>query len=1233
MNKSIVYSYIEDNCNTSSLRRGKHLFYQKKVLEIVVSSKLITAKVMGTQLYSVTIRIDNDNIIFTECSCLYNHGGICKHTIAALLHYSVSLKEYKNPYLKLHNTSDWFLIAKNNSFSLKEIIDRFNIDTYWFNSEYDFKADVNYLQVIIKDWDINKVEFKIENKQLFTKCDCDESEKLLCDHQIRAIVSIFNINSVIFNEIRADIVKKRAKKLLLEYGLQEKEEYLKLLKPTFENGKLLILPTGKLKGVINKDSKKEKNFVSVYKNQFYGLKPFYGPVPKKQKKHDYHLGYILGKNFVSEKLSIPQFNIVVGKVSKNGEKLINPIREIDDYNVERLPLTKVDNDIISLINQLKPDDIDSFIERNDLRNMFDDTIKPELCSFLFPILSKLFEQIINKPFIYYKDSFKDRNLLKLSLSKPQISYKLIEKENFFELKLVVKIAGKNYSFQKLEKVYYSSMLIIAENTAYLINSVQDDLIISNALKYGDSIKTTKDNFKQFFDEYIKPISVKYPIELKLLSIDMETTKTTKKIKQVYIFEVDNFVLFSPIVLYDDYYKANVFETGHVLNLRGQKLISITRDNEFEQNFLAFFRTLHESFENQKMNDYFFLSYDDFLKKHWFFKAFDKLNNENIEIFGFDKLTKLKYNPNKVKVAVQIKSEIDWFDLEINVSFGNINVSIKDVRKTIINKEDYIKLSDGSLGVLPEEWIEKFKTYFRQGELKKEKIKISKLKFNFIDELFKEIDNSEIINEIEEKKRKLKKFTHIKKTKVPEALQGTLRDYQKAGFNWLNFLEEFKWGGILADDMGLGKTIQVISFLLKIHLKKRNASLVVVPTTLLFNWQNEFKKFAPSLNIYFHYGTERKKEKIDVKKNDVIITSYGIMMRDIKLIKKYKFTCAVLDESQAIKNPESMRFKAAMLLKAQNKIAMTGTPIENNTFDLYAQMEFLNPGFLGTKSVFKEQYSDPIDKDRNVKVAKELQKVVSPFIIRRTKEQVASELPDKTENYMFCEMSEGQQKVYEAFRNKYRNMLLGKIDEDGVAKSKIYVIEGLMKLRQICDSPAILSDNGDYGTESVKIVELLRHIKEKTGKHKILVFSQFVKMLSQIKYKLDDEKISYEYLDGQSSQKNRQKSVRNFQENDDVRVFLISLKAGGTGINLTSADYVYLVDPWWNPAVESQAIDRTHRIGQKKKVIAYRMICRNTIEEKIMKYQERKLKVASDIISAEENFVKQLDKDDIDDLFS
>jgi non-specific serine/threonine protein kinase len=465
------------------------------------------------------------------------------------------------------------------------------------------------------------------------------------------------------------------------------------------------------------------------------------------------------------------------------------------------------------------------------------------------------------------------------------------------------------------------------------------------------------------------------------------------------------------------------------------------------------------------------------------------------------------------------------------------------------------------------------------------------------------------------------------------LQAILRPYQESGFQWLNYLREVQWGGILADDMGLGKTIQALSFLH--HLKSENGTLkalVVCPTTLMFNWQNEIRKFTPNLSFYMHHGGGRTRGSLSDNGIDVIITTYGTLRSDIKQFVEVAFDYVILDESQAIKNPSSKVTKAACLLQATNKLCLSGTPLQNNTFDIYAQMNFLNPGMLGTVEYFKHNFSMPIDKFDEKEQKEHLRKFVFPFILRRTKEQVAKDLPEKQEMVLYCEMGASQRKIYEAYRNDYRDKLIGMVEEKGIQKSQLSILQGLMKLRQICDSPAIIKDE-NYPNDSVKLNELTREIAENIGDHKALVFSQFLGMLALIKEQLTKLGIDYEYFDGGSTIQEREKAIERFQNDSNCRVFLISLKAGGVGLNLTAADYVYIVDPWWNPAVEQQAIDRTHRIGQTKNIFAYRMICNDTVEDKILKLQDRKRSLAKELISDEEGFVKSLTKDDIAYLFS
>ena len=544
------------------------------------------------------------------------------------------------------------------------------------------------------------------------------------------------------------------------------------------------------------------------------------------------------------------------------------------------------------------------------------------------------------------------------------------------------------------------------------------------------------------------------------------------------------------------------------------------------------------------------------------------------------------------------------------------------------------MQDGSLGILPEEWLKKYALLFRVGDGKAGNMKLSKYHFSVIEELYLQRDEEELFFQLEEKYERLRENHSIKPIPAPAHLKEILRPYQESGFQWLNYLREVRWGGILADDMGLGKTLQALSFLHQ--LKQENGTLkamVVCPTTLLFNWQNEITKFTPGLTFYIHHGGTRNRDSLLNDKIDVIITTYGTLRSDIRQLVEIPFDYVILDESQAIKNPSSKVTRAAGLLKATNRLCLSGTPLQNNTFDIYAQMNFLNPGMLGSIEFFKQEFSVPIDKFGEKEQKDHLRKLLYPFILRRTKEQVARDLPEKQEMVLFCEMGDEQRKIYDAYRNDYRDKILGVVEEQGIQKSQLTILQGLMKLRQICDSPAIVKEEERFPNVSVKLEEIGREITENISNHKALIFSQFLGMLALIKEKMKELGVSYEYFDGSSSVQERERAIRRFQEDDECRVFLISLKAGGVGLNLTAADYVYIVDPWWNPAVEQQAIDRTHRIGQTKNIFAYRMICTDTVEDKILKLQERKRNLARDLITDDEGFVKSLTREDVEYLFS
>jgi non-specific serine/threonine protein kinase len=704
-------------------------------------------------------------------------------------------------------------------------------------------------------------------------------------------------------------------------------------------------------------------------------------------------------------------------------------------------------------------------------------------------------------------------------------------------------------------------------------------------------------------------------------------------KRVMLQEKGDYLVFQPLFNYKGY-EIKPGDKDEIVVPDGDKILMVRRNKASEEHFLQQLENLHSNFIKPEGSFNMVLKGVDVLKNNWFFLFVDAMRDMKVPVYGFEALKHFRFNTAKPRTQIHISSNTDWFDAKVDIHFGEQKVTIAEVKRALANKQQFVQLDDGTLGILPEEWIKKYSLLFRIGEGKSNQLRLSKYHTSVIDELHAAKNEEELFFQLEEKYDNLRGFESIQEIDPPAHLEHTLRPYQKFGFQWLHYLSEVNWGGILADDMGLGKTVQALSFLH--HYQDTNGdmmALVVCPTTLMFNWENEIKKFTPRLDYLIHHGGDRTRDKKVLQKHHVIITTYGTLRSDIKLFSDLQLDYVVLDESQAIKNPASKVTKAAGLLKSKHRLCMSGTPLQNNTFDVYAQMNFLNPGMLGSIEFFRQEFSIPIDKFGEQDRKEHLRKLLFPFILRRTKEQVAKDLPEKVETILYCEMEDEQRAIYDAYRNDYRDKILGVIESQGIQKSQLTILQGLMKLRQICDSPAIMNEPEPFPNVSIKLEELTREITENISNHKALVFSQFLGMLGLIKQKLTELGVPFEYFDGSTSAIDRQKAIDNFQQNDSCRVFLISLKAGGVGLNLTAADYVYIVDPWWNPAVEQQAIDRTHRIGQTKNIFAYRMICKDTIEDKIVQLQEKKRSLARDLISDDEGFVKNLTREDVEYLFS
>ncbi len=578
---------------------------------------------------------------------------------------------------------------------------------------------------------------------------------------------------------------------------------------------------------------------------------------------------------------------------------------------------------------------------------------------------------------------------------------------------------------------------------------------------------------------------------------------------------------------------------------------------------------------------------------------------------------------KVKVA----TNINWFDVEATANFDGLEANLPELIAAMQNKSRYVKLGDGSIGLLPEEWIQRYAPLANFGKEVDGAYRLKMPQAPLLDALLDEKKDVQTDEGFQKVRGRLRGFQGLQPAPQPAGFIGTMRPYQCEGLAWLLFLESIGLGGCLADDMGVGKTIQMLA-LLELHRERRAAGealppdLVIVPKSLLFNWEAEARRFTPKLKVLNYTGTARSNEEI--ARHDVALTTYGTLRRDVVDLKDFEFNTIVLDEAQAIKNSTSDSAKATRILNARSRVVMTGTPVENHLGELWSLFEFLNPGLLGASTFFKAGTTmEPESRDW-------LRKSLRPLILRRTKQQVASDLPARSENVLYCELDTDQRKLYNTILLKVKNDLNKRIQQEGLAKSKLHVLEALLRLRQIACHPQLVQETAK--PVSAKFDVLLDQLVEIAEEgHKALVFSQFTSLLALLKPRLEELNLKYEYLDGSTT--DRQKRVEHFQADESCPIFLLSLKAGGTGLNLTAADYVYLLDPWWNPAVEAQAIDRTHRIGQTRPVFAYRLVAKNTIEERILELQQSKRDLADAILSEDNATLATLRKEDLDYLLS
>ncbi|MCB1192255.1 MAG: DEAD/DEAH box helicase family protein [Leptospiraceae bacterium] len=1100
-------------------------------------------------------------------------------------------------------------------------------------------AESSKVNAIVKNKSeqFNVTLHKINRHQFQTGCDCKDDANLLCFHKAVLFTYLQNkYNRGYFTTIGS--LEEEKSQLLSEYGftLEDKwEDKFKIDLDYFGELKVRVLDPSiqKIsqynnwkefsKRIDRLESREERVFIVSKKN----LTPDYVPCFVFQMgTHNFpyfqvHIvAGLVSKQGGLSSLEYCNFQNVYSKlrVSQEERKLIEKFSELTDENIVDYIATATNSQVIK--------------QRTNFLKKISDSHERLARNYLINRAKGLFDLLKNVDHVYVITGTKvinSKNLIPIQVSTEpaQLCFRCYYQENLLVIEPEFLISGVKIP---LNDTHYSTGTLLLHNDKLYVYNHHEYIDFVMALGRTKCIKVHKSDMQSFIRDFVLPLQKKFEVTLPE-DFPVEEIETIQPKASIYVSDSgDNYLRIKPVYEYETT-QVEFDNNDSIINEKDGKFLSVVRDKFFESDFYNSIKNLHPDFEAQNGQPYFYISFEDALKDGWFFDFYNKIHKMDIPVYGFNQLKRFKYSPVKPNLKLNVSSGLDWFDVNVEVTFDKYKVPLNELKRAVVNQKNYVQLADGTYGILPSDWLEKYTSLFKYGSAKEgESIQISKYHLNVIDELYDAIDDTKLLKELDEKKKKLSSFSQIENVKLPINVKADLRPYQKESFNWFNFLHTYHFGGCLADDMGLGKTLQTLVFLQ--HLKNNSSKkspthLIVCPTSLIFNWESEIQKFCPELKYYVNHGSERMADSKQFAQFDLVLTTYGTLRVDIEEMSKFTFYYTILDESQAIKNPTSKVYKAVQLLKSKHRLVLTGTPVQNNTFDLYAQMNFLNPGLLGSIDFFKTEFSTPIDKNKDKRAATELKKLIHPFILRRTKEQVAKDLPEKIESIIFCEMGEAQKKVYESFKLDIREKIMSKIKTEGMGKAGIYILQGLSKLRQICDSPAILKEDVKYDGESIKLEELIREIEENVGEHKALVFSQFLGMLGLIKERLEQANIQYEYLDG--STKDRKTHVNRFQSDPNIRVFLISLTAGGVGLNLTAADYVYLVDPWWNPAVEQQAIDRTHRIGQSKTVIAYKMICKDTIEEKILKLQENKKSIAKEIIKDEDGFIKKLTQSDIE----
>lgn len=895
-----------------------------------------------------------------------------------------------------------------------------------------------------------------------------------------------------------------------------------------------------------------------------------------------------------------------------------------------------DHQIIKLLDEIEQTHIIKAFNKKAIRpadffgKIFDEKIYERIRPKIEQKLLTVLRQLKDKPlFLMSKDGYPADQKIQIADEPTSILFHFRRNESETRYFPTLKYKGHrlDFMYKNAQVVVNTQAWLLLENTLYYFEQDIDGKKLSPFLnkRYISVPRATE---KRYFETFVSGLIEKYHVYAEGFDIKTHKENAIPVIKLFYAATGESFLQLSFI------YGPYEFSAGTDLP------VTVRLEHREDDDNYVFHRIKRSLLWEKKQGIYIEelglhkknLLFGNYIVEQDSTSLIDWLNTHQQTLLekGFI-ITQAKGDRRifigKTSLQMAIEEGNDWFDIQAIAHFGQYEIPFIELREHILNKNKEFVLPNGEIAIIPDEWFSQYEHLFLFAA-NKNSLKLNKTHIGLLYEISEHNELS-----FHRKLERLLSFDSIEEAPIPTGFKGNLRSYQRAGYNWFHFLQQYKFGGCLADDMGLGKTVQTLALLQqqKEHLTGTNdakTSLLILPTSLIYNWQKEAEKFAPQLRILLHTGSNRLKDTFGFSHFDLVITTYGIVRSDEELLRKFFFNYIVLDESQHIKNPTSKSFKAIKGLKSKYKLALSGTPIENSVADLWSQMHFANPGLLGSYSYFQKEFVAPIEKKKDEDKATRLQAIIKPFVLRRTKDQVAKELPPKTEQTIYCEMEAEQAKVYERTKSEYRNALLDNKLQNSGKGNQIMLLQGLTKLRQIANHPKMVHEDETFSSGKFETaLEMLESIVAE--QHKVLIFSQFVKHLQLFREEFDRQEIPYAYLDG--STKNRADAVTTFKQQESIQIFLISIKAGGVGLNLTEADYVFILDPWWNPAVEQQAIDRSHRIGQTKNVFIYKFISKGTVEEKILALQTQKKALSSSLITTEESFIKSLSTEDIQEL--